>query len=116
MENYSEGKIQQSMVVWFRNNYCLKFHNPRCCIFSVPNERSNKKEQMRMIATGLYAGVSDLIVLIPDKILFIEVKDSKGKQQPKQKDFESTVNQLGFEYHLVRTLDEFQYIIKLNIK
>lgn len=110
----SEGRIQQELVKWFRNNYCLKFHNPRCAIFSVPNERSNVKEQMRMVATGLMSGVSDLICVLPNKVLFIEVKDDKGRQSDKQKEFQQTVELLGFEYHLVRSLEDFQKIIYKN--
>ena len=110
----TEGRIQQEIVVWFRNNYCLKHHNPRCAIFSVPNERSNVKEQMRMIATGLMSGVSDLICVLPNKVLFIELKDAKGTQKPKQKDFQITIELLGFEYHLLRSLEEFQILINNN--
>jgi len=108
----SEAKIQQEIVEWFKNNYCLKFHIPRYCIFSVPNERSNVKEQMRMIATGLLSGVSDLIVVMPKKVYFVEVKDAKGTQKPKQKDFEKQVSSLGFTYILVRSLDEFKDFIQ----
>ena len=111
----TESKIQQEITVFFRNNYCLKFHDPRCAIFSVPNERSNVKEQMRMIATGLMSGVSDLICVLPNKVLFIEVKDAKGRQSPKQKEFQKTVELLGFEYHLVRSLEDFQEIIQKHL-
>lgn len=112
----TESAIQQSIAIFFRNNYCLKHHNPRCAIFSVPNERSNAKEQMRMIATGLMSGVSDLICVLPNKVLFIEVKDATGTQKPKQKDFEQIVYNLGFEYHLVRSLEDFQKIIQKHLQ
>ena len=29
-EKETEGRIQQSMVMWFRNNYCTKLNNPKC--------------------------------------------------------------------------------------
>ena len=64
-----------------------------------------------MIATGLMSGVSDLICVLPYKVLFIEVKDAKGTQKPKQKEFQKTVELLGFEYHLIRSLEEFQELI-----
>lgn len=107
----TESRIQQEIVMWFRNEYARNL-SPKPIIFSVPNERSNVKEQSRMIATGLLSGVSDLIVVLPNKILFIEVKDEKGTQKPKQKDFEKTVSNLGFDYCLVRSLQDFQKIIE----
>lgn len=107
----TEAKIQQEIVLWFRKEY------PSCCIFSVPNERSNTKEQMRMISTGLLAGVSDLIVVIPTKVLFVEVKDHKGQQSERQKIFENTVTDLALSYYVVRSLEDFQNIPEIkNLK
>ena len=106
----SESKIQQEAVMWFRNTFCRVGQTPRCIIFSVPNERSDKFEQMRMVQTGLMSGVSDLVVITPGKVLFIEVKDDKGRQSDKQKAFEQSLRTLGFEYYLVRNLEEFKKI------
>jgi hypothetical protein len=108
----SEGKIQQEIVMWFNNNYCLKSHSPRCSIFSVPNEGRNVSEQMYKKTLGMKTGVSDLIVLIPQRCIFIEVKTEIGKQSDKQKEFETTVKNLGFEYIVVRSLEEFKQRIK----
>lgn len=107
-----ESKIQQEIVMWFNNNYCLKNMNPKCCIFSVPNEGSNIKEQLYKKSLGMKSGVSDLIVIMPNKILFVECKDHKGKQREEQKEFEETITNLGFEYFMVRTLDDFILKIK----
>jgi hypothetical protein len=103
----TEGKIQQQIVMWFRNNHCTKLSIPRCAIFSVPNERNNKKEMMSMIQTGLMSGVSDLILLLPNKAVFVEVKTDVGRQSDKQKEFQKIVTALGFEYWLVRSLEDF---------
>lgn len=108
----SENKIQSEAFQWFNNTYCLKKHNPRCYIFSVPNEGKSVQEQMYKKMLGMRSGVSDMIVLLPNKILFIEFKDSKGKQSENQKEFQQIVTNLGFEYHLVRSLDEFKCIIE----
>ena len=107
----SENKIQQECYQWFNNNYCLKNHNPRMCIFSVPNEGSNPREQMYKKSLGMRSGVSDMIVLKPNKVLFIEFKDEKGKQSDNQKVFEKTVSDLGFEYHVVRSFEEFKLAV-----
>lgn len=110
----TEDKIQQEIVMWYRNNFCLKHHNPRNLIFSVPNDSKDAKEQMRKIATGLFSGVSDLIVIHFGEILFIEIKTEVGKQSDKQKDFENIVSSHNFKYYLIRSLDEFKKIISLH--
>lgn len=107
----TEDKIQQEIVMWYRNTYCLKHHNPRNIIFSVPNDSKNAVEQMRKIATGLYAGVSDLIMIHFGQVYFVELKTPIGKQSDKQKDFQLIVESQGFKYFLIRDLKEFQKII-----
>jgi hypothetical protein len=107
---YSESKIQQQCVEWYRNNFCLAHHSPQNIIFSVPNEGQNALEQMRKTATGMMAGVSDLIVVERGRVIFIECKDGAGIQKPKQKEFAWRVVELGYEYHLIRSLEQFQAI------
>ena len=113
----TESKLQQDIFNFYQNNYCLKFHNPRGLIFSIPNGGTrNKLEAITMKATGLLAGASDLIVILPNgKLFFIELKIEKGIQSDKQKEFENRVSDLGFEYKIIRSLDEFKNFIHENI-
>lgn len=104
-----ENQIQAQIVTWFNNEYCLKNHNPRCLIFAVPNGGTrNIREAMTMKATGTLSGVSDLILILPNRLIFCEVKAEKGKQSESQKEFQKRVEILGFEYWLVYSLQEFQ--------
>jgi len=67
-----------------------------------------KSEAMKMKATGLVAGVSDLIIVQPDRVIFLELKDTNGRQSNEQKSFQEKVTALGFEYWLIRSLEEFK--------
>lgn len=108
----SEDILQAKIYKWYHNTYCTKLNNPRHCIFAVPNGgKRSKSEAARFKATGLVAGVSDLIVIQPNRIIFIELKLPTGKQQKTQIDFENTVKALGFEYYVVRSLEEFKKIV-----
>ena len=110
----SESKIQAKCYQWYNNNFCLKHHNPRGIMFSIPNELagSNSIAMMQAIAIGLTSGVSDTIVILPkSKILFIEFKDEKGRQSDKQKVFETRILNLGYEYHLIRDVETFKALI-----
>ncbi len=108
----TEGKIQQEIVSWFNNSFCLAHHNPRSLILSIPNggER-NVQEAMKSRATGEYAGASDLLVIHFGKVIFVEVKDEKGTQKPKQIEFQKHVESMGFPYYIVRSLEEFKELI-----
>lgn len=104
----NEDKLQAEIVKYFNNKYCLKHHKPRFYIFSIPNGGNrNVVEAMKLQSTGLKAGVSDLIILKNNKTIFVELKTYKGVQSEKQKEFEKIVKNLGFEYYLIRSLEQF---------
>lgn len=110
-----ESKVQSSCYQWYHNNYCLKHHNPRGLMFSIPNELggSNKIQTMQMKAMGLTSGVSDTIVILPSgRLIFVEFKNSKGVQSANQKEFQKRVESLGYTYLIVRSLEQFKEIIE----
>ena len=113
----NENNLQAEIYKWFHNTYCLKNHINRGLIFSIPNGGTrNIKEAMTFKATGLLKGASDLIVIFPNgKLCFVELKTDKGVQSIEQKDFECRVSSLGFEYHLIRSLEEFKLLTLKNI-
>lgn len=110
----NENNLQAECYKWANNNYCLKTNNPRLSVFSVPNGGTrNKLEAMTLKATGLRSGVSDLIALFPNgKCVFFELKVGKGVQSDEQKDFESVVKELGFDYHLIYNFEDFVLTFK----
>lgn len=97
----SEETIQKEIV-----NYC-KLNN--ILIFCVPNEatRSNSK----FIGIGVLPGVSDLILVLQNKVIFVELKAHKGIQSEKQKEFEVSISELGHQYIVIRSLDEFKKLL-----
>ena len=108
-----ESLLQASCVEWFKNNYCLKHHKPRYDIFSVPNEATWNNNNFK--AMGVRKGTSDLVVVM-NKVIFIEMKDPKGSQSDDQIDFEEVVTGLGHNYHIIRSLEQFKKLIWLNVQ
>src|SRR5690554_4450428 len=112
--NREESKIQSECFIWYNNTFCLKFHSPRGLMFSVPNELGGKNKVSTALArsTGLTAGVSDTILMLPNsKIIFVEFKIAKGRQSEEQKDFENRVKEHGYDYYIIRSLKEFKELI-----
>ncbi len=109
----NEDILQAEIFKWYFNNFCTKQNDVPHLIFSVPNGGlRTKSEAMKLKATGLVAGVSDLIIVQPNRTIFCELKILKGKQSPQQIDFQTKVENLGFEYWLVRSLDEFKLCLQ----
>lgn len=101
LSNKSEFTIQVEIVEFCRKNNII--------CFSVPNEAT--RNNSKYIKSGVLAGVSDLICINNGKVLFVEIKDYKGKQSDKQKDFEKLIISNDLNYYLVRSLDEFKKIV-----
>lgn len=116
MTDQLESKIQSCIVSWYNNTYCLLHHNPRCIILSIPNGGNKTvREHITARATGEYKGASDLLVIHFGKVMFIEVKDSIGKQKPDQIKFQQHVESMGLPYYLVRSLEEFKSIVEPKV-
>lgn len=99
-----EAQIQAGCVEWFR------YHFPQYIIFAVPNEAAYKRSSY-FSSLGMLNGASDTVIVLPNKVLFVEFKAEKGKQRPEQKIFEEKVTALGFPYSIVRSLEEFKQVI-----
>jgi hypothetical protein len=109
----TEDQLQQKIVIDFRNRN-LKNDN---LIFSVPNGGSrNPIEAMKLKKTGTMAGVSDLIIMAPNRIMFLELKTEKGIQSEVQKNFQNKVEALGFEYLLIRNLKQYEDLMQTLLK
>jgi hypothetical protein len=109
----AESAIQQNCVIFFRNNYCLSHHNPRCVIYSVPNESEDAYETQKKINTGLMKGAADLVILLPNGVTLLpETKTPTGYQSPAQKSFEHQATALGHHYFVYKSLEQFKEKIK----
>ena len=105
----SENIIQSEIFKWYHNNFCTTNCKPQHIIFSVPNGGTrNKLEAITMKATGLVSGISDLIVVKPDEVVFVEVKNEIGIQSENQKNFQKKIEAMGYRYLLIRSLNEFK--------
>ena len=104
--NNEEAKIQVQIIKLLQSE--------KIYFFAVNNEAHgrNAKQQMQLMSMGLRPGVSDLIVF-PNygNIIFVEVKTPTGKQSDSQKRFQARVEALGFQYHIVRSVDDVRNVI-----
>lgn len=82
-------------------------------VFACANGGSrNYLEAVNLKRSGLLAGVSDLIIVLQNKVVFVELKTDKGKQQETQKKFEKEVIKRGHKYLLWRSLKDCQDFIE----
>lgn len=100
----TEHGIQKSIVRWFKREY------PEYLIFASCNEACYTRKTY-FTEAGMLTGVSDLVVVLPSKVLFIELKTERGIQSKSQKEFEGRITSLGYDYYIIRSLAEFQKLI-----
>lgn len=107
---HPESCLQRQIVRWFRLQY------PQYLIAAIPNGGYRSAHEARIMKLeGVLAGFSDLIIITPRNILFVEVKTKDGRQSELQKVFQSNVQRLGYKYFICRSLDEFCAIVKKSI-
>lgn len=104
----TEAQIQAACVTWLWNTYPLT----RGLFFAVNNNSEHVARAMNRKAVGLVAGVSDTIFLWKGTAHLIEFKTPTGKQSAKQKEWENKVYLEGFEYRIIRSLEEFKQLIE----
>lgn len=102
----TEREIQKLVVEWFRATYKDKGE-----IICVPNEVTHYSSN-KWQAVGMRKGCSDLLVILKGKVIFVELKTPQNKQSYEQVGFQRSVENLGYEYYVVRSLDEFIYVLK----
>lgn len=121
----SESALQQNCVRWFDYQY----PELRLNLFSIPNEGARSKANgARMKAQGRRKGAPDMFFAKPKPEsvpfgdydshgTFIEFKTATGKQSPEQREFEIAVTKQGYDYKIIRSIEEFILLIeKFNIK
>lgn len=108
----TEDRIQQDIVIFLNNTYCLPAHPGRGIIFHVPNQRSSPAERIKLKAMGVLSGVSDLIFIYKGKHLYLEVKTPEGTQSREQKEFEGRIQINGFSYYVVRSVEDVKQILQ----
>jgi hypothetical protein len=72
---------------------------------SEPGPRGAKRQAI-LVGMGVHAGFADLMVICYGRILFLELKAPKGRLRPAQEAFRDAVLAQGFDWALVRGLDD----------
>ena len=106
-KDISEAKLQSDCFIWFWNNY----PEQRQMLFHVNNKARNAIEGNKMKAMGVVKGVSDMILVMPGRVMFIEFKTGTGRQSPEQLHFQQKVEERGHMYAVIRTFGEFQGLV-----
>ena len=106
-----EDTLQKTCVSWF-SLQCPKYAK---LLHHSPNGgKRNATEAAKFKAMGVRAGFPDLGLYIARHGyhgLFIELKTAKGRQTDKQKYYQAMLEEQGYLYEVVRSLEEFRNII-----
>ena len=106
-----EWRLQAKCFDWFVKEYPA--HRKLLCYNH--NNSSSKDEGIRNKILGIQKGRSDLVLYFDGKAIMIEIKTQRGEQSPAQQDWQIAVEMQGFDYYIVRSLQEFQLIINNTI-
>jgi len=112
-----EDALQQQCVMWYHN--LVTGRNPsslRKRLHCNNNNSHNKVAGNRAKAMGVAPGVADLeFMMWMGKTCYIELKRPGGTQSKDQKEFQKLCLDMGHEYHLVYTFEQFKLIINQRL-
>jgi len=104
----SEDKIQAEIVSYFNES----FPSYRTCLVRLKNERSTTYD----IALGIIPGAADLLLTLGNGYFcWIETKTEKGKQSPQQIKFQQEHEKIGNKYYIVRSLEDFIDVLRVEM-
>lgn len=121
---YREQGLHCACVEWFDYQY----PELKSLLFHPANEgKRDPQEGNKLRKMGMRKGVPDLVFCKPKVTngeefysvtcgIFIEFKYGAAKQTKDQKAFEELTLVNGYKYHVVRTLEDFQQIIKNHLE
>ena len=70
--------------------------------------RGNSRRRVK----GCPAGTADFEIIVGECTIFLELKSKNGKQNKEQKLFERKVKSFGCEYHIIRSFEELENVLK----
>lgn len=103
-----ESELQAGIVKWFREKY------PDYLLFSVPNEATYTKAFYYRYL-GCLSGAPDLIMVLPEKVIFLELKSAIGYLSANQVTFMTKAEALGMQYYVIRDLADLKTVLRNNL-
>lgn len=107
-KQHPEWELQCSIVKWFRELY------PKYILMAIPNEATAKRSNY-FKSSGTLKGAPDMVLILPEKVVFLECKSPIGRQSNEQVQFQVKVELLGFEYYIIRDLQDVKQILRNNL-
>lgn len=104
----TEDYLQNQCWIWFTNN-----HRDKGLFVAIPNDESNPVQSKRKRLTGRFKGAADVVLILNQgRVVWVEFKLPKGRQSEAQIRFESLVTELGHQYHVCRSIEQFKELVK----
>jgi len=91
----TEHEEQKTLVQYLQAQNIMYFSVPNGSVLK-GNPMQRARQMQKLKREGLVVGASDIVVMLPGKILFIEMKSKRGYASNEQKEFLKKVNK--YEY------------------
>lgn len=119
---HEEDDMQKACVRWFNMRYKTRGKDFLLRLHHSPNEGKlpgGAKDGALRKAMGMQPGYPDLELAVGNRYyhgLHIELKTRTGRQSETQRAYQQSDDKYGWKYAVVRSLDEFIYIVEDYIK
>jgi hypothetical protein len=114
-QELTEHAIQSQIIQYLKFNHIFCFSVPNGIFFNSNSKKGGYSYINKLKAAGFLKGVSDIIILLKNRAIFVECKrlnEKISKQTKEQKEFELEVKSLGFEYYIWRDVADSELFVK----
>ena len=111
----TEKQLQQTIVAYFREQFSqyIIVSSLNGIKLTGTGKYSTILEETR---SGMLKGWPDLEIVLPDIVLYVELKTPTGVQSQAQKDVQAKLESLNKKYYIVRTFQQFKELINKHIE
>ena len=107
----TEESLHARCYLWFHS----EFPELRGLLCYNLNNSRNKIQAMMDKGKGLQKGRSDMVFYYKGTATMIEFKIETGRQSKDQIEWQKRIELAGFKYYIIRSLEEFQELIKKQL-
>lgn len=104
----TETQIQKSILDWLAWNGIFAWRNQR---IPTPIRRGRQIVGLRR-ADPATVGMPDILCCYKGRLIGLEVKTDKGKQEEAQKEWQDKLERAGGLYYIVRSVDDVEKLFK----
>jgi hypothetical protein len=107
---FANSKLLEKIILDVLKAYGYKAHKPN----DKAKKVMQKGREVWVKGGGVQVGAADIQAIGHGRLINFEVKYRNDRQRDEQKEFEKHIKESGFEYYIIKSIDQFLDVMKID--